>query len=526
MVSSLIIIGLIWGGYRLFMAGGYFLLKQGELGELFLDRLVYLGWSIIFYLLILSNLITGFSTLYRSPEVAFLMTLPLQNLRIFQVKFFENLIYSSWALLILGIPLTLAYGKLQGLLGWQYGLVFFTGMLPFLFLATVSASLLLMLLVMLSRYFKMRTLFVLLGLIFAGLFYLYFSVSQQNTILGGGLGNFRALGRYLTNLSHPPFPLIPSYWFTRLFLGSAVLPLGERFFLVALFISTATVGWELVKLVAERFYYQTYQLMEGQGQRRKHTAISRLFTADWPGIQLADQALVAKDMVQFLRTPQQWVQFLLMGFFIAVYLINLARGRINFEELPAFWRTTLYVFNFGFTGFILAALTVRFVYPMISMEGRSLWMLQMAPFSMKRLFFEKFWFAFFFLFTLTEVVALSSNFFLGQTLEVSIITSIFLFMTSLALISLSLGLGAVYAQFNESNPMKISSGYGGIITVVLSLIYVAVSVASLVLVINLNQSGGSHLVISGIAGLVMLLTLAYTWLPLKWGVRAVSRFEP
>jgi hypothetical protein len=149
----------------------------------------------------------------------------------------------------------------------------------------------------------------------------------------------------------------------------------------------------------------------------------------------------------------------------------------------------------------------------------------MAPFSMKKVFVEKFWFAFFVLFTLTELVALISNFFLGQRLEIALLASGFLLLTSLSLISLSLGLGAVYAQFDETNPMKISSGYGGIITVVLSLIYVAFSVTSLVFVINLYQNHGSGLMIGMIVGFVIVLTGLYTWLPLKWGLKAISTYE-
>jgi ABC-2 type transport system permease protein len=515
----------IFGGYKLFVSGGNFLLRQGELGGVFLDRLFYLGWSIIFYLLVLSNLVTGFSTFYRSPEVAFLMTLPVDNKQIFRIKFIENLVYSSWAILILGIPLTLGYGALQGLTVWQYGLVFITGILPFLFIATVSASLLLMLLVFLSRFFKMRTVFIFLGVVFTGIFYLYFSVSQQDTMLSGNMGNFRALGRYLANLSNTSFPFIPSFWLSRLFMGSETLVLIERLFYSALFVTTAAVGWEVINWAAERFYFHTYQVMEGQGQKTKRTPLSKVFKFSWGGMRPPLKALASKDLVQFLRTPQQWVQFLLLGFFIAVYLINLSRGHLHFDELSSFWRTTIYIFNFGFTGFILAALTARFVYPMISMEGRSLWLLQMAPFSMKRVFVEKFWFAFFVLFTMTEIVALISNFFLGQRLEVSLLASGFLLLTSLSLISLSLGLGAVYAQFNETNPMKISSGYGGIITVVLSLIYVAFSVTSLVLVINLYQNHGSGVVIGIIVGFVLVLTALYTWLPLKWGIRAISSYE-
>ncbi|MCF7827105.1 MAG: hypothetical protein K9M55_12275 [Candidatus Marinimicrobia bacterium] len=524
-VSSLIVFGLIFGGYKLFVSGGNFLLRQGELGGVFLDRLFYLGWSIIFYLLVLSNLITGFSTFYRSPEVAFLLTLPVENKQIFRIKFIENLVYSSWAILILGIPLTMGYGELQGLSSLQYALVFLSGILPFLFIATVSASLLLMLLVFLSRFFKMRTVFIFLGVIFTGIFYLYFSVSQEDTVLTGNLGNFRSLGRYIANLSNTSFPFIPSYWLSRLFMGSESLAFLERLFFAALFLTTAALGWELISWVAGRFYFHTYQVMEGQGQKTKRTSMSRVFRFGWGGLRPPSKALASKDIVQFLRTPQQWVQFLLLGFFIAVYLINLSRGQMRLDELSSFWRTTIYIFNFGFTGFILAALTARFVYPMISMEGRSLWMLQMAPFSMKKVFIEKFWFAFFVLFTLTELVALISNYFLGQRMEIAILASGFQLLTSLALISLSLGLGAVYAQFNESNPMKISSGYGGIITVVLSLIYVGFSVTSLVFIINLFQKQGSGMLIGFIVGFIVVLTGLYTWLPLKWGVRAISSYE-
>jgi ABC-2 type transport system permease protein len=526
LVSSVIVFGLIFGGYKLFINGGQFLLDQGELGEVFLDRMFYLGWSVIFYLLVLSNLVTGFSTFYRSPEVAFLMTMPVENTQIFRVKFTENLIYSSWAILILGIPLTLAYGALQGLSPIQYGMVFLAGILPFLFIATVSAALLLILLVSLSRFFKMKTLFILLGLTFTGFFYLYFNVSQQDTVIGGQLGNFRALGRYITNLSSNPFPFIPSYWLSKLFLGGESLNWLERGYFSALSLTTAALGWEAISWVAGRAYFQSYQIMEGHNSSSGGNKMSRVFQWSWPGVQGPMRALISKDLVQFLRTPQQWVQFLLMGFFIVVYLINLSRGRVHFGDLLPFWQTAIYVFNFGFTGFIMAALTARFVYPMISMEGQSLWMLQMSPFTMKQVFIEKFWLAFFSLFTLAEIVALSSNHFLGQRTEVAILSSGFLLMTSLALISMSLGLGAVYAQFNETNPMKISSGYGGIIAVVLSLIYVAFSVLSLVFVINILQSEGPGFFITITIGFMLVLTTLYTYLPLKWGIKALGKYEP
>lgn len=523
MVSTLIVSALIFGGHRLLISGGEFLIRQGELGEVLLERIFYLGWSIIFYLLVLSNLITGFSTFYRSPEVAYLYTLPLDFSQIFKLKFAENLIYSSWAILILGVPMTLAYGQLQGLTGYQYVTVFLLGVIPFLFIATATAALILILLVSLSRHFRMRTLFVLLGLGFAGVMYLYFQLNQQETMIGGQLGNFRALGRYITNLSSNPFSLIPSFWLSQLYMQTAW---SEQIYYWALFLSTALVGWEVLGWLSRRYYFQSYQVMEAHGSGQSKTGLSPVFKIDWPGISPPVKAVLSKDIVQFLRTPQQWVQFLLLGFFILVYLINLSRGRGSFTELLPFWQTMIYVFNFGFAGFIMAALTARFVYPMISMEGRSLWMLQMSPFSMKQVFLEKFWLAFAILFLLTEFVVMASNYFLGYEPIIAVLGSAFLLMTSLALISMSLGLGAVYAQFNETNPMKISSGYGGIISIVLSLIYVGLSVVSLVFIIRLFQADGSGVLIALIVAFAVVLTTLYTWLPLRWGLKALSGYEP
>ena len=145
----------------------------------------------------------------------------------------------------------------------------------------------------------------------------------------------------------------------------------------------------------------------------------------------------------------------------------------------------LFIFNFGFICYILVALNARFVFPLISMEGRAFWIVSTSPFSIRMLFREKFWLSFIVCFTLDEIVALASNYYLRQNLMISLISTGFLLLMSISLISLSLGLGAVYAQFSESNPMKISSGAGGIITIVISLFFVAGMVASLVGIIYL-----------------------------------------
>jgi uncharacterized membrane protein YhaH (DUF805 family) len=159
------------------------------------------------------------------------------------------------------------------------------------------------------------------------------------------------------------------------------------------------------------------------------------------------------------------------------------------------------------------------------MEGRGRWILLTAPMPLSRIFREKFWLSFIPLFILTEVVALVSNYFLQQSALVAMLATVFLMLTSLALISLALGLGSVYAQFDEANPMKISSGYGGIITVVFSLIYVGISVFSLVSLIRILESNPQNPLVPVIVAGVIILTILYTWLPLRWGYRALAAKE-
>ena len=533
-VSLLIIIGLVIGGYILFIRGANFLLEQGELGQLLLDRIFYVGWSIIFYLLILSNMITALSTLYRSSEVSFLMTTPLAVISIFRSKFVENLVYSSWAILILGLPLTLAYGSVKSLSFLEILIILLTGLLPFLVISTAISLILLMFVIRLTRWFRMRSVLMILGMIFIATLWIYFKYSQQNTLLTGDMASFRLINRYLTNLSRIPFPVIPSYWMSELFVSLSQHHWGNLFFYGGLFLSTGLVGIEVSGFIARRNYHTTFQLMEGTGQQKRALATKKLtntqpsnfrsFTRiSWLTPQM--RGLVIKDILQFVRTPQQWVQFLLLSFFIGVYLINLSRADVRLTLLSPFWQRAIYMMNFGFSGFILAALTSRFVYPLISLEGKSLWILKASPMNLSKLFKEKFWLSFVIFFTITEIVAFVSNYYLSQSLSFTLITTGFLILMSLSLISIALGLGAVYPQFHERNPMRISSSAGGIITVVVSLFYVGIMAGGLVWIVTLMEQGSSMINLIPIMISILILNIATTALPLWLGHRSLLRTE-
>ena len=81
-----------------------------NLGDLLMARLLSILTLAIFLLLIFSNALVSFSTLYRSQEVAYLIQAPIRYDRLFFARFFECAVFSSWSLAFLGSPLMLAYG--------------------------------------------------------------------------------------------------------------------------------------------------------------------------------------------------------------------------------------------------------------------------------------------------------------------------------------------------------------------------------------------------------------------------------
>ena len=82
-------------------------------------------------LLIFSGGIILYSSLFASPETAFLLGTPARADQVFAYKFQAAVAFSSWAFLLLGLPILIAYGLVFGVPWCYYALlpVFFVGFL-------------------------------------------------------------------------------------------------------------------------------------------------------------------------------------------------------------------------------------------------------------------------------------------------------------------------------------------------------------------------------------------------------------
>jgi ABC-2 type transport system permease protein len=456
------------------------LLKYEGIGEPLLWRIIGITLTTVFMMLVISNLITGIATVYRSPEIPFLLARPVPIHRLFLGRFFDNLVYSSWSLAALGAPLVIAWGWVFRLPFGTITAVILFGLVPLVVIsAAVSLAILMGLVALAHRTSSRFAILMVTALALAGL--LLITAQRRGGLVVEGAARSSTVERYLAGLERETrLPLAPSQWMSGAMRAIRRNDLSHAAFLSGLLSLTALVALRWLTVLAEKVYYRSWTAFSDIIGRRDESAPPRNAERFNRGLFPNPlNAMLHKDLAEFTRNPSQWAQFLMLLAFLLVYLANLiwVSSRFNFDNPQ--WKVLVMFLNFAFSGFILATLSVRFVYPLISLEGRSFWVIRGAPVSVKLLFWEKFFLAFVVFMGLCELIVFISNRVLHVSGAMMTLTTVATFLMGATLTGLAIGLGAAMPDFKEESPMRIASTPGGVLTVILSLVYVGLMVAIL-----------------------------------------------
>ncbi|MFC1560983.1 hypothetical protein ACFL4V_00745 [Candidatus Latescibacterota bacterium] len=444
-----------------------------DIGHLLIDRLVSVGFLIFFFLLIVSSFVTSLGSLFRSEETEYLFSTPVSVKDLFTSKYFDIVIFSSWAILIMALPILYSYAKVKDFGTLEYALAGIVVLFPFILIATSIGTLLALLGKLASKYIRLKTLIICSAAGFSLFVYLVFAFSQPTQLEIQFTEDFRALNLFINNFNLNSNPFTPNFWFIQC-LRALVLHDYSEFILYALaLISSALFLLSLLYFYVDSLYFKTWLISIEQSKAFKQKEITPVqskagFLSRPKKTQTS--ALLNKDILIFLREPSQWAQLLLIFALLALYFINL---RYIPEDIEIeHWRTILFIMNFVFCSFVLATLAVRFVYPSISLEGDSFWVLGSSPLSTATLFREKFIFSFVAFFVIAESVGFVSSSLLKIEGLYRTLTFGGIFLMSITLSCIAVGLGATFPDFSERNPSKIVSSPGGILTILISLIYI------------------------------------------------------
>jgi ABC-2 type transport system permease protein len=534
-VNLLVGILLFAGAYWFFHYILTYLWGLHEIGSLLMDKVVSLAMLTFFMMLILSNLVISLSTLFKSKQTEFLLSLPTKHLYTFIARFFDNSIYSTWAFLFLALPLLASYGEVHEFRWWQYLTLSSLALIPFMLIPAILGVGFSLLLFYLRRFTKPINIILPLVALVALAMWLYLQANNPKSLSLSSLEDFRILNSYLSNLKAVSFSYMPHVWFSEGLKALTVKDFQKVFVHLFALTTTTIFLFRMLLLLSEKVYFKGWLASEERSSSRKAERRARRRKAGfWFGFDPLwwlppdTRALVVKDLKIFVREPSQWAQFTILLVLLVLYLVNLGQLPLTFGG-QQLWETVVTFANFAFCGFILATLAVRFVFPSISMEGANIWSIGSSPLSLRKLFWGKFGISFVIFLSLAEILAYCSNRMLYLSGLMMVLTGLGIFLMSLGLTSLATGCGAIFASFSERNPGKIASSSGGMLTAVLSLFYVALMVFIVALPVHrytLHLSAGfdfSALQVFRASVMMLALNLVAILLPLKLGLSSLEK---
>ncbi|OQX52330.1 MAG: hypothetical protein B5M53_08915 [Candidatus Cloacimonas sp. 4484_209] len=521
--AVVIIIFLFGGGfvfYRIFL----YLNTVEIIGPLLAKRIISLSFLIFLALIFLSSIITGLSTFFRTKEVEYLITLPLSIEKVFLLRFLENTFYASWATIIGAIPIIFAFGLVQG-----YHILFYPisvlGLIFFIVIPSAAGTIVLMIITSIMGNITRRRL-IYIVLILVAVILMGFFISRPSILRVPLTADLNKVNAYVESLKVEN-SYLPSAFLVK-FITKPFSSSSTRYFL--LLFTTSVFLFTLSYGISSALYTRNWNnvISSATNSGRKNSNLLYIFFSRL-GLSSTIVSLMVKDIRMFMRLPAQWGQALIFLILLLSYVISLKRTPYYFNA--PYWIAVISFINLGFTGYIVATLSTRFVYPAVSLEGKSIGFIFTAPVKIKDFFTEKFIISFIPNLLLAEFIVIFSNVFLKSNVAFTLICSGITAVFTLTVVAISVGMGAVFPDFTETNPSKIAAGGGGVFTAIISLFYVGLAIAIISVptrrfITSQLQLGAFH-THSFIPYVILFLFLSFLFavFPLRFGMKHLRQLE-
>ena len=439
--------------------------------------------------LFMGILLTSFGVLlqalYLSGDMDFLLASPVPIRAVFMAKLLQAILPNFALICLFGLP-TL-YG-----LAWSLGYNFLfypLVILVMILLALAAAGISALLVMLVVRILPPRRAAEILGFIGA---IFGFTCSQMGNLVNAYGDHANVTGAQVSGvMMAASTPWLPLNWAGRglVAIGESRWPEGLGLVVLTLGIS-AVVFWISLN-TAERWYYTGWAGMQVVTTKKKTLRTPRPVKAEnqsvWLGFSRLLSApvlgIVQKDFVTLwrdLRNLSQLITPLIMGVIYSFILFS------NAGEIPAGrgeapnWfmdsmRLVLAYGNVGMSLFVGWTLLSRLAGMGFSQEGKSYWMLKVAPVRSSQLLAAKFLVAY------LPTVGLGLIFLVGISLIQGMAAVDFLYGLATMLLcqagmaGILLAFGAAGANFTWDDPRKINAGGMGCLGQIITMLFLPVS---------------------------------------------------
>src|SRR5437868_8468936 len=234
--------------------------------------------------------------------------------------------------------------------------------------------------------------------------------------------------------------------------------------------STAAAAVVLGALLHWRLYPQGFSKAQESAERwARGTLMPRVADRLLAPLGVLRRELVLKELRLFFRDTTQWSQLLLLAVLVVVYVFNIKFLPLKGDGMTFFLRNVVPFLNLVLAGFVLASIAARFIFPGVSLEGRTLWLLRSSPMSVRDLLWSKFWVGTLPLLVLPLVIVGVTNYLLQVSTFMFLVSVVTIAAMTLALAGLALGFGTLFPQFETENAAQIPTSFGGLLFMMASV---------------------------------------------------------
>ena len=460
-------------------------------GELLVHRLLSITVLVFFALLLFSNVVTAFSTFYLADDLEFLMGQPIPTDQLFASRFVESMVQSSWILALFGLPLFMAIAVQLDAPLYFYPLLIAV-LLPFVAIPTALATIFALLVTNIIAANRTRDAALFFGLVaFTSLFVVIRSFEPERLL---NPESFDSIGELMQLLTMPTTSYLPYDWVINI-LTPVLFRLEAPVMWSALLLYSSAIALYFIATWLHRpLYFRGYsnaqEGLHGGGllvvfrnwMLEKTRASGATLATLVDGLRAKDgrasalRQLVKKDQAVFTRDASQWSQLLIVAAIIVIYLVNFKYFEIAADE-TLIGDVGLAFFNLAACAFVVVALCGRFLFPAVSIEGRSFWLILQAPISLERFLVGKWMGSILPVVIMGQFLILSSNLLVGINPVMTFLAATQTLIISLVASAMAVGMGAMYPQFHNPNAAKIASSFGAVIFMIVTILLTLVLIA-------------------------------------------------
>lgn len=482
--SSLIFLTFAFGTFFFVKEIIRYVLEEIHIGEFLLHRFFSMILFVFFFSINAGNLIVAYSMVFKSKEIQFLMTKPVKYSNIFIIKILESILYSSPTFLMIGISALFAYGSYYKVDWFFYPFSVFFIFLPFVFIAALLGILMLFILIKIASKIGIRfTIGLTITFYIISLFTFFKAINPR--FLVNEIMKYYPYLDFSFRFLDPIFTIyLPNYWFTESFYwyvkGKPEFALPYIMLMILSFLFFCIISI----LIADKFYYKAYltiiDLATKKSDRSKKTKL--LSFGKESHLNTQTEVLLKKEFWQFFREPGQWIHLAVILFLILIFISSIAK--VNLLSTLPFLQVVTYTILFIFNAFLVSSITLRFLYPILSIEAESFWKIKSAPIDRNKLLQIKFLPWFFLTLIIAELLNFFSHIPISKYDVLLISSSINMLFVAITLSALNFGMGVYFVSFNEKSPVKIASSRGATIAFLFNMIYLIFLVTILFFPLN------------------------------------------